>query len=175
MQALESRDDDLGVEQAHSDHADRFWARVDRRSEPGACWRWQGALNAGGRGRFTVCGKTMYAYRWALLFSGVDVAGGTPVRHLCGEPSCCRPSHLTTDGGQRENNLDAVEHGRHRTAKLDAARVRELRRRYAADQPELRRLAAEFGVSASAISAALTGRTWPRAGGPLKPSRKRER
>lgn len=151
----------------------RFWARVDKATTPDGCWPWTGALSTAGRGRFCYKGRTRYAYVWALEYSGVHVPDGQPVRHLCGNPSCCRPDHLSAEGGQRENNLDAVEQGRHRNAKFDGMRVRRMRERFARDRPPLADLAAEHGVSESAVSAALTGRTWPRAGGPIQRSRKR--
>lgn len=152
---------------------ERFRARVDRTSTPNGCWPWTGALNKEGRGRFTVAGKTRYAYVYALEFSGVSVPDGQPVRHICGNPSCCRPDHLDAMGGQRENNLDTVEQGRHRGAKLNAPAVRRMRHEYANDRRPVEQLAREHGVSASAVAAALTGKTWSRAGGPLRPSRKR--
>ncbi|HIG76150.1 MAG TPA: HNH endonuclease [Bacteroidetes bacterium] len=151
----------------------RFWARVDRTTTPEGCWPWTGALSVGGYGRFTVDGRTRGSHVWALVLGGVAVPEGAVVRHLCGNPACCRPEHLSAEGGQRENNLDTVEHGRHRSAALDGRRVRAMRERYAEDRPPLADLASEHGVSESAVSAALTGRTWPRAGGPLKRSRKR--
>jgi len=150
---------------------DRFWSRVDRETAPDGCWPWTGALNAGGRGRMTIGGRSDYAYRWSLRLSGVDIPEGAVVRHLCGDPSCVRPDHLAV-GDQRENNLDAVGHGRNRSAKLDAHAVRRMRERHAADRTPVHELADEHGVSPSAVSAALTGKTWPRTGGPVRRSRK---
>ena len=142
------------------------------RSSPDGCWPWTNKLNAAGRGRVWISGKQVYAYRAALAISGTEVPDDQPVRHICGNPACCRPDHLTVEGGQRENNLDTVGHGRHATAKLDDESVCEMRKRYACDRPPLRELADDYGVGESAVSAALTGRTWPRAGGPIKRSRK---
>ena len=149
----------------------RFWSKVDK-GDIDACWPWTGPLNREGRGRFTIDGRTYYAYRLALILSGDRVEPGRPVRHLCGNSSCCRPDHLSSKGGQRENNLDTVAHGRHRSAKLDAKTVRQMRERYADDRQPLSSLADVHGVTEQAISDALTGRTWSRAGGPLKRSRK---
>lgn len=142
--------------------ARKFWSRVDSTSTPDRCWPWTGSLNAAGRGRFTYGGQTRYAYVWALVLSGTPVEPGHPVRHLCGNPTCCRPSHLSAEGGQRANNLDTVRHGRHRSAKLNARKARRIRERWAApDRPAQRDLAAEYGVTPSAISAVVTGKTWP--------------
>ncbi len=151
----------------------RFWAKVDRETDPTGCWPWTGKLTTEGRGRFTANKETTYAYRVAWQEVHGEFEGGAVVRHLCGNASCCRPDHLSADGGQRENNLDTVEHGRHRTAKLNREAVREIRRQAAApDRPRLALLADEYGVSVSAVSAAVTGKTWPRAGGPVRRRRR---
>ena len=152
---------------------ERFAARVDRHTDPGGCWPWTGALNREGRGRFTAGGSTRYSYVWALVFEGIEVAPGQTVRHLCGNPSCARPDHLDAEGGQRANNLDALYHGRNRSARLDARRARQIRERWATpDRPSGKELAREFGVSPSAISEVVTGKSWTRAGGLARPSRR---
>jgi hypothetical protein len=145
----------------------RFWARVDRETTPDGCWPWTGKLNRDGRGRFTVDGETTYAYRWSYVLARGQVAVGDVVRHLCGTPACCRPDHLAV-GGQRENNLDTVYHGRHRSAKLDPTKVKQIRARMAApDRPSGLLIASEFGVSPSAISRVVTGKTWARSCGDM--------
>lgn len=151
----------------------RFEKKVDRTTTPGGCWTWTGRLNEENRGRFTVDNRTRYAYVYALIFSGITVAPGQIVRHLCGNPACVRPAHLDATGGQGENNHDTVEHGRHRSARLDAQKARRIRERWAApDRPLQVELAREYDVSPSAISEVVTGKSWPRAGGPVRPSRR---
>lgn len=150
--------------------ADReaFWAKVGPPDDNG-CRPWLGALNREGRGRHTVRGVTRYAYAYSLLIDGTDVPPGVPVRHLCGNPSCCEPTHLSIEGGQSANNADTVRHGRHRSAKLTPADAREIRRRLASgDPPSQAALADDYGVSPSAISAVALGKTFDYAGGPLK-------
>jgi len=150
----------------------RFWAKVDRETDPTGCWPWTGKLTVEGRGRFTAGKKTAYAYRVAWQEAHGEIKDSAIVRHLCGNPACCRPEHLAA-GDQRQNNLDTVAHGRHRAAKLDGAAARQIRERSASpDRPSQRSLAAEFGVSVSAVSAVVRGRTWPRAGGPLRRRRR---
>ena len=167
----------LVVTVASGSHATevRFWDRVGRASTPDGCWLWTGSLNRGGRGRFTAGGVTDYAYRWALVFSGIEIPGGQPVRHLCGNPACCRPDHLSIEGGQRANNQDTLRHGRHRSAKLSGPAVRQMRERQARDRRPLGELALEHGVTESTVSAALTGASWSHIGGPLARSRKSAR
>jgi hypothetical protein len=153
----------------------RFWARVDRETTPDGCWAWRGRLNAEGRGRFTAWGVTDYAYRVALRLTHGEIPEDAVVRHRCpggGNPACCRPDHLAIEGGQRANNIDTVEDGRHRSAVLNPEKARRIRERYAApDRPLQRELAREYGVSVSAVSELVTGKTWPRAGGPLRGGR----
>lgn len=149
----------------------RFWARVDRTGE--GCWPWTGRLNREGRGRFTADGTTRYSYVWSLLFKGVVVVAGQPVRHSCGNPACVRPDHLDPNGGQGENNRDTLDHGRNRSARLDAQKARRIRERWAApDRPSQQELALQYGVTPSAISEVVTGKSWTRAGGPVRPSRR---
>lgn len=149
----------------------RFWRKVDRESTPEGCWPWKGKGNAEGRGRMTFRGTIDYAYRWSVLITRGEIPEGSVVRHQCpggGNPSCCRPDHLSVEGGQRENNRDTAEQGRHRSAVLDMARARRIRERYAAtDRPLQRELAQEYGVTPSAISEVVRGKSWPRAGGPI--------
>lgn len=146
---------------------ERFWAKVDQEATPDGCWPWKGKLNAGARGQFTVRGHSDYAYRWMVRAQGVEITEGEVVRHLCDNPACVRPDHLAV-GTQRDNNLDTAEHGHHRSAKLNATKARRIRERYAAhDRTAQRELAAEYGVTASAISEVIRGKTWPRAGGPV--------
>ena len=149
-----------------------FWNKVGPPDGNG-CRPWLWTLNTEGRGRHTIRGVTRYAYVYALILSGGRVAKGDTVRHLCGNPSCCEPKHLSTDGGQSANNRDTVRHGRHRSAVLTERDARAIRTRLASDRPPLQyHLAEEFGVSPTSISAVATGKTFPDAGGPIQTSRK---
>lgn len=153
-------------------HRDRFWDKVNCAFSHFDCWHWTGTLNSEGRGRFTINGVTRYAYVWAMEYAGTTVPKGHLIRHTCGEPSCCNPFHLSAHGGQSANNADTAIHGRHKTAKLDVWVVRDIRQRHAANRTPVSVLADEYGVSASAISAVVTGKTWKKAGGPVRSSRK---
>lgn len=68
-------------------------------------------------------------------------------------------------GTRADNNADKVAKGRQsrgertRTAKLTAAAVIEIRRRAASGQTQ-RRIAADFGISQSNVSMAVSGVTW---------------
>ncbi|OZC02402.1 hypothetical protein [Rubricoccus marinus] len=152
----------------------RFWAKVAEPDENG-CRVWNGALSKAGRGRLSIDGVTRYAYVYALELADRPVAKGEPVRHLCGNPSCCEETHLTTEGGQSANCRDTVRHGRHNTAVLTEADAFAIRIALAGPSPPTRgSLAERYGVSGSAISAVATGKTFKDAGGPIKTSRKRK-
>lgn len=76
--------------------ADRFWAKVDRRSDD-ECWLWTGSLSAG-YGRISVTTpdgrKTEAAYRvaWELLVG--PIPAGLEPDHLCRVTACVNPKHL---------------------------------------------------------------------------------
>lgn len=76
-----------------SDPVGDFWSRVDK---SGDCWIWTGAREPLGYGRVWHNGRVMLAHRvaWEL-----DYGAPPPARlqacHLCHNPSCCRPSHVT--------------------------------------------------------------------------------
>jgi hypothetical protein len=149
---------------------ERFEAKIEKPEEPDGCWTWKGKPNKDGYGRFTAGGVTDYSHRWShRLYVGPIPEGADVRHHPCGNAACVRPDHLEP-GSRRENNLDTLDHGRHRTAKLDNRRARGIREKYARDRPPQKDLARQEGLSVSAISDLLRGKSWPRAGGPTKPS-----
>lgn len=71
---------------------ERFWEKVDL---DGECWLWLGARNEEGYGRFWNGQRYLPAHRHALEErQGYPVRDDLQVDHLCGNPSCVRPSHL---------------------------------------------------------------------------------
>ncbi|MFF6903484.1 HNH endonuclease [Streptomyces hydrogenans] len=146
--------------------ADRFWAKVDRRS-PGECWPWTAAVNTCGygvmrpEGRRT--GPTVKAHRVSLMLTGVDIEGMV-IRHSCDNPPCVNPAHLSV-GTKADNSADMVSRDRHArgsrsgTSKLTDAEIVEIRQRAAGG--ELHRvLAANYGVSRSTITQIVNNKTW---------------
>lgn len=84
---------------------ERFWAKVDRRG-PDDCWPWIGAAqdDVGGRGRFKVNGRRVYAYRLAYEYLVGPLPAGTDLHHGCETPACVNPAHvepLTTGAHSR--------------------------------------------------------------------------
>lgn len=80
------------------------------RDAPGECWLWEGGRDAQGYGRVSWQGSDTQAHRLSHLLA----TGETPeaILHSCDNPSCVRPSHLSS-GTRRDNNLDKVRKGRH--------------------------------------------------------------
>jgi hypothetical protein len=156
---------------------ERFWAMVDKSGpEPahvpgiGGCWLWTGARKENGYGSFAeVWSVPGYAHRYSWkLHSGSD-AGAMCVCHKCDNPSCVNPAHLFL-GTVKDNAADMVAKGRankvglvgddNPRAVLAAAEVPRIRERYAAGGVTQEELAAEYGVSRSAIGCALRGISW---------------
>lgn len=144
----------------HEQLPERFWDRVDRSSGDAACWPWKGRVNVSGYGRLTVLGKGEFAHRLAFLFSGGDMLSGLVVCHRCDNPPCCNPAHLYA-GTPALNSADMVARARYslHRAKItfdDAQEIRRLRRQ----GKRLLDLAAQFGISVSAITRIMQGHTW---------------
>lgn len=76
----------------------RFWARVDKDSDPDGCWLWTGATNGNGYGVSLppkISGETTrYTHRQAYLLEYGAIPEGMEVDHICHVTLCVRPSHL---------------------------------------------------------------------------------
>jgi hypothetical protein len=153
--------------------ARRFCSLV-RPSAEGECWEWQGArqkrrngvlsygtFNIGRAHRFL-------AHRLAWIITRGRLPRGV-VRHACDNVACVRPTHLL-EGTQAENLADMRERGRayfnrfrtgaaHPNAKLDEARVREIRVLRDAGL-SLAKIGARFGLNAATVHDIVRRRTW---------------
>jgi hypothetical protein len=162
------------------DYPNAFWARVDfdgsipsHRPELGKCWLWTLYCIPDGygliQGRMAeVLDRLAHRAAWILAFD--EIAEGLSVCHHCDNPPCCRPSHLFL-GTQADNNRDAAQKGRTRTApqfgkqnprgskKLSEDQVRAIRqaRENGQTKPDI---ASDFGVSLRCIEKILYGQTW---------------
>lgn len=85
-----------------------FWARVVKED---GCWRWVGAIDRGGYGRFTVRRRAIRAHRYAWEAVNGPVPTGLCVCHHCDNPRCVRPDHLFV-GTYADNNRDRDAKGR---------------------------------------------------------------
>ena len=90
---------------------DRFWARVDRRSDD-ECWEWLGARNGRGYGQIKKDGRRRRAHTisWEI-HHGTQFPDGMHGCHTCDVPSCVNPRHVFP-GTQLENIRDALAKGR---------------------------------------------------------------
>lgn len=119
----------------------RFHAKVQT-GQPDDCWPWTGAIGTHGYGVIGTEGSgTITSHRAAFLVANGYLPAGV-VMHSCDNRPCCNPGHLL-DGTQAQNLADMVAKGRKgpgprgeqcRTAKLTAAQVIEIRRRWDAGE-----------------------------------------
>ena len=151
----------------------RFWARVEPFDvrDGSACAVWLGHRLPAGYGTLTDAhGVTHYAHRvsWELLHG--PIPEGQVVRHLCDRPECVRPGHLEV-GTYAENAADMVAAGRSRVLpRLTDDDVRAIRHAYATgrwSQGDLSRMFLGSGAGQPAIQRIVTGKTYPKAGGPI--------
>lgn len=105
------------------------------------------------------------AHAVCLAFHGSPPTPDHLAAHGDGDCTNDRPGNVRW-ATQLENMADARSHGtlrlgsRHQNAKLDEAKVVEMRKRRA-QGATFKELAGEFGVSPSNCHAAVTGRQWP--------------
>lgn len=132
------------------------------------CKEWVGGRNGDGYGYLTLGGKRYKAHKLAYLEAHglTRIPPGLQVHHLCDNPSCVEPDHLTL-GTPKQNVEEAVERDRwpskagakNGRAKLTEQDVLEIRERHA--RGEKRALVAErFGVSPTLISQIVSRRVW---------------
>lgn len=133
---------------------------------PAGCWEWSMSRSLVGYGRACVDGGYTGAHRlaWSLA-NGRPVPDGMYVLHACDNRPCCNPEHLwigTAADNTRDmfakgrNGYTGVRGDRNPKAKLDADKVRAIRRSTAPHSA----LAPQFGVSISLIRAVRIGAAW---------------
>lgn len=152
---------------------ERFWHKVEK-SNIFKCWEWLGPKNGKGYGVITAPpteknkrGKALLAHRVSYeIDTGTTIPNGEIILHICDNPSCVNPHHLTM-GSQSENIKDAFDKGRkiqpiltgenNPKSKLTAEQAK-----YIKDHPEMRLidLADMFGLSPNCIRGVRIGRTW---------------
>ena len=70
------------------------------------CWNWIAARDSNGYGMATINNKQVRIHRIsAFLFHGMPVSRKMVVMHLCDNPSCFNPAHLSV-GTQGDNMRD---------------------------------------------------------------------
>lgn len=78
-----------------------FWSKVDLLGHPNGCWEWQAYRDRGGYGVFGA-GKRAHRISWEE--SNGSIPEGLVIDHLCENPPCVNPEHLTPTT-HRENVL----------------------------------------------------------------------
>lgn len=115
------------------------------------CWVWQRAVLKTGYGSLRRAGRTLRAHRAYYEDRFGCVPDGLVLDHLCRNKLCVNPEHLEP--------VTRAENSRRAIAKLDRARVDEIRRRLSLGvHPNV--LADRFGVSPAAIYNIRSGARW---------------
>lgn len=146
---------------------EEFWNRVNK---SGGCWEWTRAKTLGyGRIGYRANGKAVarLAHRLSWEFANGPIPDGMCVLHKCDNPSCVRPDHLFL-GTKKDNTRDMMSKGRNgcghgentKQARLTAAQVRELRRRYVRGIVRACDLAKEFGVHTATVNRVVANQSW---------------
>lgn len=125
----------------------------------GDCWEFQGKYR-GQYGIITMFGKSMPTHVLACeIKNGRHKRKGEVCRHLCGNPACCRPDHLSF-GTPKENAVDMLTHGS-KAFKMDYTKAQEIRHRRSCDHPPTQqKLAEEYGVCVGTIRSIENNYTW---------------
>jgi hypothetical protein len=77
--------------------ADRFEARITKISKntsKNQCWNWSETSNTYGLFRLDD-GSSVGTHRYSFLHFNGPIPDGFFVSHLCNNPVCCKPAHLT--------------------------------------------------------------------------------
>lgn len=148
-----------------------FWDKVEKSGHPDECWEWKAGRHGEGYGHFR--GAKAHRVAWALT-NAQPVPSGMKVLHRCDNPPCVNPKHLFI-GTDLDNSNDKITKGRlakgatmslaMRTkarpqyAKLTTGKVTAMKRMRSLGVP-LALVASTYGVSQSAASQAVNGKTW---------------
>jgi hypothetical protein len=141
--------------------------RIERSSIPvpmAGCVIWTGNVSDKGYGLIGIGARdTALVHRVAWEIANGPIPEGMCVCHRCDVPLCVNPNHLFL-GSQQDNMTDKMLKGRHVTqqgeehpsAKLTEEKVRSIR----GDDRSASAIAAEYGVSDSAVRHIKKGETW---------------
>jgi len=124
---------------------------------PEGCWLWTGSLS-NGYGNINLHGKTVKVHRLAYRTWVGELKDEEDILHSCDNPACFRPKHLRI-GDDAENALDKVTRGRHPGVKLTVSDVVDIRWVIGIGAVQ-RKVAKEYGVSASVICEIYTRKAW---------------
>lgn len=159
------------------DIRDRFWAKVDKRSDD-ECWNWTANKLKRGYGLFyqTQPRATLYAHRFSWVLHFGPIPNKLQVCHRCDNPSCVNPKHLFV-GTALDNIRDMDAKNRRKTIPCPKGKVlnskitrdiaQQIRELYAElptviiKQPgETAKLAQRFGISQSQLWNIAMNKCW---------------
>lgn len=140
---------------------DYLSARVSIDAATG-CWNWTRYKDWNGYGRGCV-NNTLFKANRAAWIAFCGPLHSEHVLHRCHNRACINPEHLYL-GSHAQNMQDMADAGRvyrktgtkNHNAKLDDNLVREIR----ASSQSGRSLSEKYGVSATSINLARSGKTW---------------
>lgn len=154
-----------------TDPGSRLWPRLVTTNT--GCMEWSGSRNEHGYGSLRINHILVKAHRFAWELTYGPIPSGVDVCHRCDNPPCCNPQHLFL-GNASDNGQDMATKGRHGAwtqpqrvargtrhwgAKLDDARVREVR--LACQTKEsVSSIARRFKVSRATIRSVRDGVNW---------------
>ena len=88
----------------------RFWTKIKILSDD-ECWEWLGCKSACGYGNIGIMinhkWKNVKSHRVAYYLVNPNIPQDTIVRHICNNPACCNPKHLT-HGTYKQNAEDRL-------------------------------------------------------------------
>lgn len=135
-----------------------YYCRKVAIKDPSSCWEWMGSCGTPGYGNWGLGGAQAAHRATYRLFYGEPFG---MVLHKCGNRRCCNPDHLY-DGTSQQNRRDAEAHGRapigsrHGQSKLTEEQVLAIR----TDSRQRKIIAAEYGVSPTAVTHVKQRTTW---------------
>ena len=139
----------------------RFVSKTESREN--GCIEWTAYSNNLGYGRFGYEGKLWLAHRFAWMLENGDIPEDMQVLHKCDNRSCVNTYHLFL-GTHADNMADRNAKGRqaaakgevNNNAKLTEADIPAIR----ADSRIYKEIAADYGVTSTAIGYVKRGATW---------------
>lgn len=147
----------------------RFWAKVNK--TPG-CWEWTGTTTPTGYGRTTRRGQEWYTHRLAWAMENGPIPDRLQVMHICDNPPCVRPDHLTL-GTFAANMQDKHRKGRAKgsgvkgsrvgTSKLTEGLVAEIRLKHSSGS-SIHGLARAYGVTRTSVRRVVNNESWRHVG-----------